>query len=217
MKAFALALCTCVVLAGCGREGARDGVVQTRMPGMVTAGGRTSGEVLAAASTGGAVQPGPAGTPGIPRGSEGNVGGTALGGSVAKDTNVAATTTTRGAPAGPAPAGGAASAPPAADAPALTDAQKAQAALDAAMDAVAARWRSRAAAQGRATRAPTPVDGTGGIQASAVPTAAPQPAQDIRSEKLGTAPPSADVKTRTKPVTDPVLDPKSPAAAGHKP
>jgi hypothetical protein len=37
----------------------------------------------------------------------------------------------------------------------------------------------------------------------------------IRSEKLGTAPRSADIKTGTKPRTPAVLDPKSPEAAGR--
>jgi colicin import membrane protein len=80
-------------------------------------------------------------------------------------------------------------------------------ALLASMDAIAVRWRSRAAAQGwhtnpavavaappAAVSAPTtgagPAGQPGGQQGPAV-QAAP-----IRSEKLGTAPPSADVKKK---------------------
>jgi colicin import membrane protein len=166
---------------------------------------------MAATSPAAPAQPGPAGTPGIPRGAEGNVGGTAMGGTAASTTP---------APPASAPAGAvnAALVPAsAAAAPALTDAQNGQISLNASMDAVAARWRTRAAAQGHATHAPTPVDGVAGIQASAAPPATPPPAQDIRSEKFGTAPPSPDVKQATKPATRPVVDPKAPDAAGHKP
>jgi hypothetical protein len=79
------------------------------------------------------------------------------------------------------------------------------------MDRVVQRWRQRAAAQGWKANAPTPVvaaataaSGSGGAQApgqgnphSAPGTAAAgasAPALPIRSEKLGTAPPSEDVK-----------------------
>jgi hypothetical protein len=88
---------------------------------------------------------------------------------------------------------------------------------------VAAHWRARAGQQGWAVHAATPVEPVGGMTASATQTAptgqpqgtltAPSAQMPIRSEKLGTAPPSADVKTATKPQTRPVLDPKSPEAA----
>jgi len=91
---------------------------------------------------------------------------------------------------------------------AAADAQAAKdkASLAASMDAITARWRSRAAAQGLKTHAPVAI-------AAAAPAAAGAPAQaaapagqpegkltpagaaaPIRSEKLGTAPPSTDVK-----------------------
>jgi len=75
----------CAVLAACSppeRGGAsRDAaaIAKTEFPGQLTAGGGTSGEVMARAQTSGA-NPSEAGTPGIPQGAEGNVGGTAPGG-----------------------------------------------------------------------------------------------------------------------------------------
>jgi hypothetical protein len=207
-----------LALAGCGDSAApptRDGVLQTRFVGDLSSGGHTSGEVMAAAGKPSTTQPGPAGTPGIPKGAEGNTGGTAMGGTT--------TATTPGQqPAGPAPAaaapGQAASAAlmpaSAASAPALSDAERQQQELTASMDAVAARWHARAAAQGRdSSNAAT------GSAASAQPsvTGAAAATAPIRSEKFGTAPPSPDVKTATKPRTPPVLDPKSPKKAGPSP
>jgi transcription elongation factor len=73
-----LALLT--IAAGCGSRNREQGVNQTGFPGQVTAGGGTSGEVMSrsarVATEGGNAR----GTPGIPQGSEGNVGGTAMGG-----------------------------------------------------------------------------------------------------------------------------------------
>lgn len=84
--------------------------------------------------------------------------------------------------------------------------------LAASMDRVAQRWRQRAAAQGWKVNAPTPVavaaTAAGGSGLAQVPGqgnphsapgtpaagAASTPALPIRSEKLGTAPPSQDVK-----------------------
>lgn len=72
-------------LAACHRpvptapEATAAEVIQTSFPGQVTAGGRTSGEVMAAA--GEFTQQGDdQGTPGIPKGSGGNTGGAELGG-----------------------------------------------------------------------------------------------------------------------------------------
>jgi hypothetical protein len=64
-----------LALAGCQRDSgahssARD-ILQTRFPGETTAGGGTSGEVMARADT--AKTQG--GTPGIPKGAGGNTGG----------------------------------------------------------------------------------------------------------------------------------------------
>lgn len=84
-------------LAGCkGSSSSADaGVRQTHFPGAVTAGGGTSGEVLARNSTAGgasgstkggeglrgqAPAPGVAGTPGIPEGAGGTASGAAMGG-----------------------------------------------------------------------------------------------------------------------------------------
>ncbi|HEY8359959.1 MAG TPA: hypothetical protein VIL30_21080 [Ramlibacter sp.] len=195
------------LLAACDRqdeaEEVVDGVRQTALPGHVRAGGRTSGQVMAAAAAGKPADRGPAGTPGIPGGSEGNTGGTALGGTTA------------------ATAGGAAAPPPAA--PVVTEAQRAEVALAASMDTVATRWRARAAAQGWPVNAATPVDPMGGIQASggqAAPSGQPQgqltaagAAAPITSEKHGTAAPSSDVKQATKPATDPSVKARAPDAA----
>jgi hypothetical protein len=219
-RGIALAACL-VLLAGCGDRGAvRDGVAQTRLPGHVTAGGGTSGQVIA--RTGAAAGTQPAGTPGIPQGAGGNPGGTALGGTTVAQAQAGPGGATHPggdrlggppAPAAAAPGGGAA----------LSLAQEQALALSASMDAVAARWRARAATQGWAVNAPTTVDPLPGIQASATqaaPSGQPQGVltqagaqAPVRSEKLGTAPPSADVKTGARPDTPAVLDPKSPKAA----
>ena len=78
-------------LAGCGRgpSSAADGVRQTHFPGAVTAGGGTSGEVMARAVAGaksgeggrGQAAPGGSvsGTPGIPEGAGGTTSGPAMG------------------------------------------------------------------------------------------------------------------------------------------
>lgn len=81
MRRAAAAAAVLALVAGCEpRHGTqiRDGVVQTKFPGQVSAGGGTSGDVIAQA--GGKVTAAPAGTPGIPKGAEGNVGGAAMGG-----------------------------------------------------------------------------------------------------------------------------------------
>jgi hypothetical protein len=231
----ALLLLAAALLAGCGdRESANDGVARTGFPGMVTAGGHTSGEVMAAKGSAAPVNPGPAGTPGIPGGAEGNPGGAALGSTAPKTTNIAATTdapagpasapvpsasaaaggasapavTTAAAPPGApgAPASAAAEAAPASSASlsaasaAALEAQNAQAALERVQDVVAANWKAHAAGPGFDT-----VQGGAPVQTL------------VRSEKLGTAPPSADVKTATKPATRPIVDRKAPDAAGPKP
>jgi hypothetical protein len=238
---LAAAACT-VLLAGCGdRTAVRDGVTQTKLPGHVTAGGPTSGQVIARSGAAAATQP--AGTPGIPQGAGGNPGGTAMGGSTVAQAAAgpggathpggdrlgaagsspvaAAISGAAPAPAGVAPAPAPVGTPGSGAAASL--AQEQARALATSMDAVAARWRSRAAAQGWAVNAPTPVDPLPGIQTSATQAApAGQPqgvltqagAQPpIRSEKLGTAPPSRDVKTGVRANTPAVLDPKSPTAA----
>lgn len=80
--------------------------------------------------------------------------------------------------------------------------------IAASMDRVAARWRARATAAGWDVHPPTPVAPASGIAESAAQAgASAQPAGQlgataasvpVRSEKLGTAPPSADVKDPAK-------------------
>jgi colicin import membrane protein len=94
---------------------------------------------------------------------------------------------------------------------AAADAQAAKdkASLAASMDAITARWRARAGAQGWKTHAPVAIAaaapaaaGAAGAPAqAAAPAGQPEgkltpagAAAPIRSEKLGTAPPSTDVK-----------------------
>ncbi|KGF83009.1 hypothetical protein IA69_01845 [Massilia sp. JS1662] len=85
---------------------------------------------------------------------------------------------------------------------AAADAQAAKdkALLAASMDAISARWRSRASAQGWQTHAPVAIAAAAPAQAAA-PAGQPEgkltpagAAAPIKSEKLGTAPPSTDVK-----------------------
>jgi hypothetical protein len=83
-------------------------------------------------------------------------------------------------------------------------AEKEKRELAAAMEAVAARWRARAAANGWPTNPPTPVASVQGIAASeAQSSSSGQPGgrqgaaalqAPVRSEKSGTAEPSKDVK-----------------------
>jgi hypothetical protein len=87
-----VALALPLALGGC--EGGRDApeapgtaAVQTGAAGTITAGGGTSGEVIAASKAQGPA-PREEGTPGIPRGAEGNVGGTQLGGTVDHETSM---------------------------------------------------------------------------------------------------------------------------------
>ena len=91
---------------------------------------------------------------------------------------------------------------------AAADAQAAKdkASLAASMDAIAARWRGRAAAQGWKTHAPVAIAAAapaaiGGPAQVAAPAGQPEgkltpagAAAPIKSEKHGTAPPSTDVK-----------------------
>lgn len=85
-----------------------------------------------------------------------------------------------------------------------TQAEKDKQELAAVMDAIAKRWRARAAANGWPTRPSTPAASVQGFNASAnqsSPSGQPGGRQGsaavqapIRSEKSGTAPPSPDVK-----------------------
>jgi hypothetical protein len=105
----------------------------------------------------------------------------------------------------PPPSPGQAQAAAAKKAQADAQAQKEKQELIDTMDAVAARWRSRASAQGLKVNPPVAVAAPPAATTTPLTGAAPagQPegrmtataqAAPIRSEKLGTAPPSEDVK-----------------------
>jgi colicin import membrane protein len=112
-------------------------------------------------------------------------------------------------PATPAQQEAAAAKKAAADAQAAKD----KASLAASMDAITARWRSRASAQGWKTHAPVAVAAAAPAAAAAAPAGQPDgkltpagAAAPIKSEKLGTAPPSTDVKagpTKAEPAGTP--------------
>ena len=88
MKAFTFAIgaFACAMLAGCdrGHADAKEGVIQTKFPGQVTAGGLTSGQVMARSSKPETNAAYAGGKPGIAGGSGGPTGGAALGGTVAE-------------------------------------------------------------------------------------------------------------------------------------
>ncbi|MDB5747401.1 MAG: hypothetical protein JWP72_2249 [Massilia sp.] len=101
---------SCAMLAGCdrGHTNARDGVQQTKFPGQVTAGGLTSGQVMARSSKPETNAAYAGGTPGIAGGSGGTTGGAALGGTVAESghgPNQGATTPASAGQAGNKPVG----------------------------------------------------------------------------------------------------------------
>jgi len=174
------------VLTSVGTLAAAAGPAQTHFPGQVSAAGGTSGDVMARSGELRNVAD-EGGTPGIPKGAEGNTGGTQVGASV-KQSEIGATGTSsqpsqasKTAQATQASKGASAAAP--ASSAAKSDAEARKASQDAAkaelaetMDRVAAQWRSRHPASER-----------GHVATQPAPTAA-------RSEKLGTAPASADVK-----------------------
>jgi len=80
-------------------------------------------------------------------------------------------------------------------------ADKDKAALAASMEAVSAHYRQRAAAQGWKTHPPVAVAAAapGGLSAPVTGNPAAGASAPIRSEKLGTAPPSTDVKAAPTP------------------
>jgi hypothetical protein len=87
MKVSILALgvlAASIGLAGCdrGHTNPKDGVIQTKFPGQVSAGGPTSGQVMARSSKPETNAAYAGGTPGIAGGSGGTTGGAALGGTV---------------------------------------------------------------------------------------------------------------------------------------
>lgn len=89
MKASTLAfslLAAAAALAGCdrGHTNPKEGVIQTRFPGQVTAGGGTSGQVLARSAKPETNAAYAGGTPGIAGGAGGNTAGAAMGGTVSE-------------------------------------------------------------------------------------------------------------------------------------
>lgn len=76
----------CAMLAGCDRgyTSATAGIEQTKFPGQVTAGGLTSGQIMARSAKPETNAAYSGGTPGIAGGSGGNTAGAALGGTVAE-------------------------------------------------------------------------------------------------------------------------------------
>ena len=87
MKASTLALgllAACTLLSGCDRGHAnpKDGIAQTKFPGQVTAGGGTSGQVMARSAKPETNAAYAGGTPGIAGGAGGNNAGAAMGGTV---------------------------------------------------------------------------------------------------------------------------------------
>ena len=86
VSTLAIGAVACAMFAGCdrGNSNASNGIEQTKFPGQVTAGGLTSGQIMArtARPEVNAVYGG--GSPFIAGGSGGNTGGAALGGTVAE-------------------------------------------------------------------------------------------------------------------------------------
>jgi hypothetical protein len=197
-----LATGAAVALTACGSDVTH--VQGTGFPGQYSAGGSTSGEVLARAKEGAQGAGSPEGTPGIPQGSGGTTGGPNMGGTTGQQT---AARQLGQAPVGDASkpleakpdsarTGGAkpreakaddakAGEAKAADARQAgnAEAEKQKQLLAAAMDRVAGRWQARKAAGGDAVQ-PESAD-VSRVGASQDPP---------RSEKHGTAPPSQDVK-----------------------
>lgn len=165
MKVLAMGLVAAAVLGGCGRGSgdppAGSALRQTELPGQMTAGGQTSGTVIATAARTPPKDMGTAsreaGTPGIPEGSGGNTSGARLGGTTGPsalsnsgEQTAAQRTPGQGAPAhaADAPRAAAASAPAAVSAASAAAAAAAEQKrlLDERMTQVARRWQQRASA-----------------------------------------------------------------------
>jgi hypothetical protein len=180
----AFALVGALALAACQR--AADEPQPTRFPGQISAGGGTSGSVMAAAKPMDKAMR-EAGTPGIPQGAGGNTAGAKLGGSTGSgalansgEQTAAQRVPGTGAPAhdgaaasapqtaaATAAAGGAAASAPAAAAapasaasvPAAEAAARQKQLLDESMTRVAQHWRERAAQQGWPVQPAPPASG----------------------------------------------------------
>lgn len=161
-------------------------------------------------------------TPGTaPAVAAGTAPGTASGVAPGTPSGVAPGSTSAAAPG---TASAAAPAAPASAAAAPNPTQRAEVALAESIDAVARRWRTRAAEQGWPMYPPTPVNPLPSIKSEASLTGsapsgqpdgrltAPGAAAPKTSEKHGTAAPSPDVKTATKPPTQPSVKARAPDA-----
>jgi hypothetical protein len=172
------------LLAACTGGGESPGteVAQTGFPGQSTAGGKSSGELLARDNQqGGSASA--EGTPGIPGGSGGNTGGGRMGGD-GGDGGKEKGDNAKGDKAKGDQAQGDESGDAAKKKQAEAEREKRQ--LAAAMDRVAAHWRERAATD-PAVHTDMPPAGVKQGLGDDVP----------RTEKHGTAPPSEDVKQPT--------------------
>lgn len=107
VTAYAFSFLLIGAIVGCDeRTDATTGARQTGFPGQITAGGGTSGEVMAQ-STQKSDARYATGTPGIPQGSGGNTGGAATGGTVVQQsTQKSDTGNTTGTPGIPQGSGG---------------------------------------------------------------------------------------------------------------
>jgi hypothetical protein len=193
-----------LALAACSPD--EPQVKDNAFPGQISAGGATSGEIIASAKSPD-TKPGPEepeGTPGIPQGSGGTTGGPDMGGTTKDESGGAAPDegTRRGDAAQrgaeQSESGGKQAKAAAADedvkAKAKADMQKRQ--LEAAMDRLAARYEARQASPGATGQSEPPEADAAQSPAQAGPLgdrvgASQEPP---RSEKHGTAPPSEDVK-----------------------
>lgn len=157
---------------------APNGVIQTKSPGEVAAGGGTSGQVM---ERSGAPKPDAeahGGTPGIPEGSGGNTSGADMGGTAQAKTP--------------------------SDKKPEAQVAKEKVELAASIDKVSAHWKSQAAERGwkvQPAASVTVVVPDSGA-APLTPRAMDAANTPFKSEKLGTAPPSEDLKqgpTRREP------------------
>lgn len=212
------------------------GSVQTRFPGQVSAGGATSGEIMARTSKVADTRD-PSGTPGIPQGSGGNTGGAAMGGTSGAEGGATGglnppprTGGTPGIPegAGGTPSGaamggtssGAAASQAEQEKVKLTEeqaeaAKKEKAAkekqqLAASMDTVAERWRSNAKARGWEISQPTSVQSTSGFDASASQSSASGQPEGRLSEAAADFP----IRSEKHGTAPPSEDAKKPAEKG---
>lgn len=200
-----------LALAACGPD--EPQVKENAFPGQVSAGGATSGEIIARTEAG-SVSPGsegPEGTPGIPQGSGGTTSGPNMGGTTQNESGDAAPDGARQGDAaqgdaGQGEAGGeqakAAAADEDAEAKAKAEMQKQQ--LNAAMDRAAARFEARQTAQTAAGQSSQSGQAQAGAaqspaQAGSLGDRVGASQEPPRSEKHGTAPASEDVKQPRQP------------------